>query len=376
MRKRKALGVIAGILGLAVLTVAGISLYHHMRLRSTIHRMEEAGLCNPVSIGERTLNVLRAGNENGSHKIVVITGWGDGGEAYWGWRGFTGPFEQDNEFIFVDRAGYGLSDDNTDDVTIAGTVEDYRTALQNSGIEGPYILMAHSLGGLYSSYWVSAYPEEIEGVIIFDGTVPVCDETAALYSTDNLSFTERLSLNAFINSMNLLSGTGFIRFTGTGYEEYFDGLPEEQIDYITSMMMRTTESQASVDELWGVIDSSMQNETWNHLVTSDIPKIYIDASDLNSTDEEILEMYGAENPLSTVTIPELRPLYETSGEVTDDMIVDAVRAYDQREYEDTLAYAELIGNCEVISIPGDHLIFLDRTEDVQAVVADFLSSIN
>ena len=87
-------------------------------------------------------------------------------------------------------------------------------------------------------------------------------------------------------------------------------------------------------------------------------------------------MYGAENPLSTVTIPELRPLYEASGEVTDDMIVEAVRAYDQREYEDTLAYAELIGNCEVVSIPGDHLIFLDRTEDVQSVVSDFLSRIS
>ena len=376
MRKRKVLGVIAGVLGLAILTVAGISIYHHMRLRSTIRRMEQAGLCNTVSVGERSLNILRAGNENSSHKIVVITGWGDGGEAYWGWRGFTEPFEQDNEFIFVDRAGYGLSDDNTDGATVAGTVEDYRTALQNSGIDGPYILMAHSLGGLYSSYWVSAYPEEIEGVIIFDGTVPVCDETAALYSTDNLSHTQRLSLNAFINSMNLLCRTGFIRFIGTGYEDYINDLPAEDIDYATDMLMRTMESQASVDELWGIIDSSMQNETWNHLAASDVPKIYIDASDLNSTDEEIIEMYGAENPLSTVTIPELRPLYEASGEVTDDMIVEAVRAYDQREYEDTLAYAELIGNCEVVSIPGDHLIFLDRTEDVQTVVSDFLSRIS
>ena len=38
------------------------------------------------------------------------------------------------------------------------SVEDYRKALKNSGVEGPYILMPHSIGGVYATYWCSQYP--------------------------------------------------------------------------------------------------------------------------------------------------------------------------------------------------------------------------
>ena len=33
-----------------------------------------------------------------------------------------------------------------------------------------YILLPHSLGGAYATYWVSKYPEEIEGIVFLDGT--------------------------------------------------------------------------------------------------------------------------------------------------------------------------------------------------------------
>ena len=370
---KTALGLIVGILGFSLLTIVGLSLYHHVKLGQTIRTMEDAGLRNLVSVGDRSLNVVRTGKENGNHRIVVISGWGDG-EASIGWHRFTEPFEQDNEFIFIDRAGYGLSDDNADGVTLEGTVQDYRSALQNSGVEGPYILMAHSLGGAYASYWVSNYPEEIEAVIILDGTVPMSDEESELYSLDYLSFTQRSSLNLVINSLYLFSKTGLIRFMPTGYEEFMYDLSDDDTDYINSMLMRTTESQAGLDELNMLIDSSIQNETWNQLITTDVPKIYIDATALNPSDYEILQEYEDENSVTTLTIPEFRSV-NNAEEVTDDMIVDAMRAYINREYEDTLAYAERIGNCEVVNIPGDHVIFLDRTEDVQAVISDFLSRI-
>ena len=39
-------------------------------------------------------------------------------------------------------------------------------------IEGPYILMPHSISGLYSIYYANTYPEEVAGIIGIDCTLP------------------------------------------------------------------------------------------------------------------------------------------------------------------------------------------------------------
>ena len=55
-------------------------------------------------------------------------------------------------------------------MTVEHVVEHYRTALQNAGIQQPYVLMPHSMGGVYATYWQSRYPDEIETVMIIDGS--------------------------------------------------------------------------------------------------------------------------------------------------------------------------------------------------------------
>ncbi len=51
-------------------------------------------------------------------------------------------------------------------------VEEIRTALKKSNIEGPYILMPHSISGIYSTYYASAYSNEVKAVIGIDPTLP------------------------------------------------------------------------------------------------------------------------------------------------------------------------------------------------------------
>jgi pimeloyl-ACP methyl ester carboxylesterase len=65
---------------------------------------------------------------------------------------------------------YGNAESNNTTVpqTVEQVVSDYRTVLQNAGCTAPYILMAHSLGGDYATYWENAYPDEIEAVVYFD----------------------------------------------------------------------------------------------------------------------------------------------------------------------------------------------------------------
>lgn len=43
--------------------------------------------------------------------------------------------EGEDLVVFVDRAGYGFSEDTENEMTLSYIVEDYRKALQNAGIE-------------------------------------------------------------------------------------------------------------------------------------------------------------------------------------------------------------------------------------------------
>ena len=131
--------------------------------------LTDAGYYNPVSVGDYFLNVYDYGNKEGRHTFVGISGRG---VFYFSVRvhRFMDGFAEDNRIVVVDRAGYGLSDDTKNPQTVESIVNDYRTALKNSGVAVPYILLLHSIGGAYATYWVSKYPEEIEGVVFLDGT--------------------------------------------------------------------------------------------------------------------------------------------------------------------------------------------------------------
>lgn len=318
----KVLGCIAVCL---LLFVAGLSIYNHIKMTGDINAIKDKGYYNPVSTGDHSLNVYVTGNENGEHTIVTLSGWSDG-EMYIGWGPVTSQFEDDNEFVFIDRAGYGLSDDVREDMTVDYVVEDYRTALRNAGIEGPYILLCHSLGSLYTAYWESTYPDEIEACIFLDGTLPISAEEVDKV-IQKRSFTDNILTDVTSRLPYFLIHTGLSRVYDINAAFYGDVMscldPDDRNDAF-SLINSTYASHACLYELIHVNSGEMLSWTWENMVTNDIPKIYLAASD----------------------------------------------------YEGALQYAERLGNTEVYDLPGDHVIFLDRTEDCADIIAGFLASLD
>lgn len=115
---------------------------HRVKTAKEIELLKEKGYYNPISVGDYSITE----------------------------REMTSVLENDNMVVFIDRAGYGLSDDTDNEMTLEYIVEDYRSALKNAGIDAPYILMPHFIGGAYANYWISKYPNEIEAVVFLDGT--------------------------------------------------------------------------------------------------------------------------------------------------------------------------------------------------------------
>lgn len=72
--------------------------------------------------------------------------------------------------IAYTRAGYPGSDPAGSPRDAANIVAELRAELKRRGIRPPYVLVGHSLGGLYMQYFARQYPGEIEGLLLVDST--------------------------------------------------------------------------------------------------------------------------------------------------------------------------------------------------------------
>ena len=78
-----------------------------------------------------------------------------------------------------DRAGTGNSDPPPEGVepgpgpvTLQDVATDLHTLLDVAGIEPPYVLLPHSIGGWAARVYAAAYPDEVAGVVFIDSSHP------------------------------------------------------------------------------------------------------------------------------------------------------------------------------------------------------------
>jgi pimeloyl-ACP methyl ester carboxylesterase len=68
------------------------------------------------------------------------------------------------------RAGYIGSDPPDGPRDSATIVKELREELDRRNIRPPYVLVGHSLGGLYMQYFARNYPSEVSGLVLIDST--------------------------------------------------------------------------------------------------------------------------------------------------------------------------------------------------------------
>src|SRR5215213_6165761 len=69
-----------------------------------------------------------------------------------------------------DRAGMGWSQMGPDPRDAQQITSELHTLLSKAGIEGPYVLVGHSLGGISMLTYANRYPDEVAGVALVDSS--------------------------------------------------------------------------------------------------------------------------------------------------------------------------------------------------------------
>lgn len=89
--------------------------------------------------------------------------------------------------LSYDRAGILRSEKSTLAKTCENTAEDLHTLLEKVDAQKPFILVAHSLGGLYARCFVKKYPNYFDGIILVDASHPLQMEKAPKDIKDKMS---------------------------------------------------------------------------------------------------------------------------------------------------------------------------------------------
>src|ERR687893_2665615 len=116
-----------------------------------------------VDVGGYSLHIDCVGQ--GSPAVVLDAGSG-GFSAQWVrvQREVSGT----TRVCAYDRAGMGWSEMGPDPRDAKQITSELHTLLGKAGIEGPYVLVGHSFGGMYMQTYAARYPDEVAGVTLVD----------------------------------------------------------------------------------------------------------------------------------------------------------------------------------------------------------------
>jgi pimeloyl-ACP methyl ester carboxylesterase len=162
---------------LVILGIMGIGLpVFLLALSFTVNRValwEESRTLPPpgilVAVGEGRMHLFREGF--GGPAVVLMSGLGCP-SPYVDYRSLAERLALDRAVVQVENFGYGWSDGTAAPRSAAAIVEETRSALKTAGIYPPYILVPHSIAGLYALEWARKHPGELAGVVGLDTSAP------------------------------------------------------------------------------------------------------------------------------------------------------------------------------------------------------------
>lgn len=185
-----------------------------------------------VTVDGREMNVLVTGT--GSQDVVLLPGFGTASPVL-DFEPLVADLAKDHRVIVVEPFGYGLSDGTDRERTTRNIVSEVHAALQALDVDR-YILMGHSIAGLYGIEYANRYPDEVSAFIGIDTSVPGQPNMDTVFPTDLMGAAKSLGLVRLLTAIS-----------GPGYD--FPAYSDEARAQIALIRNRTSLSATYLDEM-------------------------------------------------------------------------------------------------------------------------------
>jgi pimeloyl-ACP methyl ester carboxylesterase len=126
-------------------------------------RQERPPLGRFYEVAGRRLLLHRSGS--GGPAVVFLPGAGGVGLDYWNVQEEAAELTTS---VTYDPTGTGWSDRVAVPLTSAEVTDELRELLRVAGVPAPYVLVGHSLGGLFARHYATRFPDEAAGLVLME----------------------------------------------------------------------------------------------------------------------------------------------------------------------------------------------------------------
>ena len=120
-----------------------------------------------VDIGGRRLHIRCVGSGAGAPTVITESGSSSFSIEWALVQDKVAPLTR---ICSYDRAGFAWSDRGPAENTVEETMDDLHHLLRAAALPPPYVLVGHSIGGMYVQAYQRRYPDEVAGLVLVDAT--------------------------------------------------------------------------------------------------------------------------------------------------------------------------------------------------------------
>lgn len=158
-----------------------------------------------VDVGEGRLHINCSGE--GSPTVVLDAG---GAGSSLTWYLVQSDLAHRTHVCSFDRMGFGWSESFSRPHTTSEYVALQDTLLQNAGVDGPYLLVGHSLGGLNAQLFASQHPEKVAGMVLVDSAHEDLFELLPEFEGVDRPFLRAMRIASRLGVVRLVLNLGFL----------------------------------------------------------------------------------------------------------------------------------------------------------------------
>lgn len=161
---------ICALIALGCLLIAGTGAAYNAL--SLLYFRHVAGVPGRLyDVGGYSMHLYCTGT--GSPTVILSSGLGD---DFTEWAKVQPVLSKLTRICSYDRAGFGWSEPQPGVVQDAKTIcSQLHQLVQVAGIQRPFVLVGHSISGIYLRYYAAHYPGDLAGLVFIDGATPLQD---------------------------------------------------------------------------------------------------------------------------------------------------------------------------------------------------------
>lgn len=233
-RMRKPLRILLKTLGgIAIAIILFLSIIFTVNVFAT--KSDQAKIVpygQHVSVDGKNMNVFIQGD--GKETIVLLPGYGTAAPAL-DFKLLIDELSPYYKIVAVEPFGYGLSDGTEKERTTENIVNEVHEALQQLNIKR-YMLMGHSIAGIYGIDYVNKYPNEVTAFVGIDSSVPTQPGMDVKFPLKFFAFLKKSGLQRMA-----------VKFGGDPYAELaFD---DRTVEQMTMLSNKNSNSSTMLNEM-------------------------------------------------------------------------------------------------------------------------------